>query len=373
MSSHPAPDLSRLPEEIRGRVRLTTSCHDCDVLPKVEAAGQVVTREDGREVQVMHNGVVVEAGGYFGDWMAEIIRCLRGHHEPQEELAFARVLDRLADGADRPLTAIELGSFWAYYSLWFLDRFPDGRVVAMEPDPLNLELGKRNFELNGRTGTFVQGVIGPHPGETTDFASETDGRTHAVTQMSLETLMAEGGMDHVDLLLCDIQGGEQYFFTQAMDLLRRGAVRFAVVSTHHHSISGDPLTHQKVLELFRGLGAHIVVEHTVGESFSGDGLIVVSFDPATDGDFVVETSMARQGDSLFGAVEYDLAHAQEQVRALTADRDQLERAARSAAEEARARSEELSLVRATRLWRWSAGARQIWSRLRTVRDRVRAG
>ena len=347
MSSHPAPDLSRLPEEIRGRVRLTTSCHDCDVLPKVETAGQVVTREDGREVQVMHNGVVVEAGGYFGDWMAEIIRCLRGHHEPQEELAFARVLDRLADGADRPLTAIELGSFWAYYSLWFLDRFPDGRVVAMEPDPLNLELGKRNFELNGRT--------------------------HAVAQMSLETLMAEGGMDHVDLLLCDIQGGEQYFFTQAMDLLRRGAVRFAVVSTHHHSISGDPLTHQKVLELFRGMGAHIVVEHTVGESFSGDGLIVVSFDPAADGDFTLETSMARQGDSLFGALEYDLADAQEQVRALTAERGRLEQAARDAEEEARTRSEELSSVHATRLWRWSAGGRRIYSRLRTVRDRVRAG
>ena len=130
-----------------------------------------------------------------------------------------------------------------------------------------------------------------------------------------------------------------------MDLLRRGAVRFAVVSTHHHSISGDPLTHQKVLELFRELGAHIVVE----------------------------TSMARQGDSLFGAVEYDLAHAQEQVRALRADRDRLEQAARNAAEESRARSEELSRMRATRLWRWAAGARQIWSRLRTVRDRVRAG
>jgi FkbM family methyltransferase len=372
MSSAPAPDLSRLPEEIRGRVLLTTSCRDCDVLPKVEAAGQVITREDGREVQVMHNGVVVEAGGYFGDWMAEIIRSLRGHHEPQEELAFARILDHLA-GADRPLSAIELGSFWAYYSLWFLHEFPDGRVVAMEPDPLNLELGKRNFALNGRTGTFVQGVIGPRPGEPTDFVSETDGQTHSVAQMSLETLMAAGDLDHVDLLLCDIQGGEQYFFTQAMDLLRRGVARFAVVSTHHHSISGDALTHQKLLDLFRDMGAHIVVEHTVGESFSGDGLIVVSFDPAMDGDFVLETSLSRQSDSIFGALEYDLAHAQEQVRAVSAERGHLERVAREAQEQARNLADELSRVHATRLWRSSQGLRRIYSRLRAARGRDQAG
>jgi FkbM family methyltransferase len=371
MTSHPEPDLAGLPEEIHARVRLTTSCHDCDDLPKVDAAGQVITREDGQRVQVMHNGVVVEAGGYFGDWMAEIIRCLRGHHEPQEELAFSRVLDRLA-AEGRPLTAIELGSFWAYYSLWFLQEFPDGRVVAMEPDPLNLEVGERNFALNGRTGTFLPGVIGPQPGELIEFVSETDGTTHSVPALSLETLMAAGDMEHVDLLLCDVQGGEQYFFPQALDLLRGGAVRFAIISTHHHSISGDPLTHQKLLDLFRDMGAHIVVEHTVGESFSGDGLIVVSFDPVLDGDFVIETSRARQSDSIFGALEYDLAKAQEQLAAAEAAQRHLERVAREAEERTRGVSDELARVHATRLWRWSTWGRAVYSRLRAAGARVRA-
>ena len=68
MTDHPAPDLSRVPEDVRSRVLLTTSCHDCDEIPKVENAGQVITRDDGQQVRVMHNGVLVEAGGYFGDW-----------------------------------------------------------------------------------------------------------------------------------------------------------------------------------------------------------------------------------------------------------------------------------------------------------------
>jgi FkbM family methyltransferase len=358
------PDMTRVPEEVRSRVLLTTSCHDCDDLPKVDNAGQVMTYEGGRSVQVMHNGVVVEAGGYFGDWMSEIIRCLRGHHEPQEELAFARVLARLtAEGVQRP-TAIELGSFWAYYSLWFLHEFPDGRVVAMEPDPLNLDVGRRNFELNGRNGTFLQGVIGPRPGDLTTFTSETDGRVHPVQQYDLAGLMAAGEFDRVDLLLCDIQGGEQFFFHQAMDLLRSGAVRFAVVSTHHHTISGDPLTHQKLLQLFQEMGAHVIVEHTVGESFSGDGLIVVSFDAVADGDFVLETSTARQGDSLFGALEHDLARVMGQLDAVSAERDRLADEARSAQREAEQCAAELERVRITRLWRWSSVPRRAYSRLR---------
>lgn len=349
-----APDLTRVSVDDHARVTLTTSCRDCDDLPKVDNAGQVVTLDDGSRVQVMHNGVVVEAGGYFGDWMSEIIRTLRGHHEPQEELAFAHVLARLASTGVSSPTVIELGSFWAYYSLWFLHEFPEGRVLAMEPDPDNLDLGRRNFALNGRTGTFLQGVIGPRPGELTSFVSEIDGHAHPVRQYDLATLMESGDLQHVDLLLCDIQGGEQFFFEHARDLLLAGAVRFAVISTHHHSISGDPLTHQKLLRLFHEMGAHVVVEHTVGESFSGDGLIVVSFDAAADKDLVVTTSRARQSNSLFGALEYDLA------RVMT-ERDECH-------ESQRELSAELERVRGTRLWRWSALPRQAYARLRSGRS-----
>jgi SAM-dependent methyltransferase len=78
-----------------------------------------------------------------------------------------------------------------------------------------------------------------------------------------------------------------------------------VVSTHHHSISGDPLTHQRALAQLTEAGAHIITEHSVAESFSGDGLIVASFDDR-DRDLVVEVSRARAKDSLFGEPEVEL-------------------------------------------------------------------
>src|SRR4051812_15659853 len=67
------PRVEDLDPALARRVRLTVSCEDCDAMEKVPNAGQVI-EHDGARVQVMHNGVLVEEGGYYGDWMAEIIR-----------------------------------------------------------------------------------------------------------------------------------------------------------------------------------------------------------------------------------------------------------------------------------------------------------
>ena len=75
------------PVDVQRRIDLTLSCRDSDTIPKVADAGLVVER-DGVDLQVMHDGTLVHADGYCGAWTTEIIRRLRGHHEPQEELIF---------------------------------------------------------------------------------------------------------------------------------------------------------------------------------------------------------------------------------------------------------------------------------------------
>jgi FkbM family methyltransferase len=310
------------------RVRQTVSCTDCDSLPKVAQAGDVIDH-DGARVQVMHNGVLVEEGGYYGDWMARIISTLRGHHEPQEEVVFAAMTSRLAADAAAGGAApamIELGAFWAYYSLWLCHEVPGARAFGIEPDPAYLEVGRRNVALNdlGDRVLLRPGVVGAEPGVLLPFTAESDGVERAVVQYDLASLMAEHGLDRVDLVLSDIQGWETLFVERALPQLRAGQVRFLLVSTHHHSISGDALTHQRVRDLLVGAGAHVIAEHTVGESSSGDGLIAVSFDPR-DGDMVVPVSHARARDSLFGELEYDLAAAHASGAELRAVLDERER------------------------------------------------
>lgn len=285
------------------RIALTTRCRDTDGLPKVDGAGAVV---DG--VQLMHNGVKVVKGGYYGDWMVEVIRRLRGHHEPQEEVAFHAVVERLAVSGHPAPVMLELGAFWAYYSLWFRNRIPTGRCFLVEPDPAYLEVGRRNFALNGFEGTFLQAAVGAAPAAPSPFECESDGLSRPVPTEGLASLLASFRLERVDLLFADVQGAEWPLLDGAHELLADGRVRFLVVSTHHHAISGDPLTHQRCLGLLRELGAHVVTEHTVAESFSGDGLIVASFDER-DRDLHAAVSRCRVGESWFGDPLHDLEQA----------------------------------------------------------------
>lgn len=279
--------------EEQTRIELTCSCRDTDGIPKVAGAGEV---HDG--VQTMHNGVRVVAGGYYGDWMIEIIRRLHGHHEPQEELAVHAVLERLAMTAGPSPVVMELGAFWAYYSVWALHRLPGARAFLVEPDPAYLEVGRRNIELNGMTATFLQAAVGGEARPPEPFECESDGVTRYIGIEGLRSLSRRFGLDRIDLLFVDVQGAETALLEGGRDLLAAGAVRFLVLSTHHEVISGDPLTHDRCRSLLVGVGAHVIAEHTPGESVSGDGLLVVSLDPR-DRDLHVVISRAPAGAALF--------------------------------------------------------------------------
>jgi FkbM family methyltransferase len=297
----------RFSAEDQRRIDLTVAVRDTDAIPKVSNAGEVISM-DGVLVQVMHNGVVVVEGCYGGSWMTEIIRQLRGHHEPQEELAFNAVLERLASDTAEP-EVVELGSFWAYYSLWAKQTIPGAHLTLVEPDLANLEVGRRNLELNGvQASAVLHAAIGGQHDETVTLVWESDGRRHQNRQVSVDGLMRERRLERIDLLMCDVQGAEVDALAGAARALAERRLRFLVVSTHHYRISRDPLTHQRCLSLLQQAGAHIIAEHSVQESCSGDGLIVASMDPR-DRDLQVPVTLARSRDSLFGELEWDLERA----------------------------------------------------------------
>ncbi|MET0603432.1 MAG: FkbM family methyltransferase [Baekduia sp.] len=296
------------PTDVTRRVALTTAVRDTDAIPKVPNAGEV-ERVGDRPVQVMHNGLMIDEACYGGPFMTDIIKSLRGHHEPQEELVFHRLLERLAQTpGDRPPAMVELGAYWAYYSMWFQRALPGATTIMIEPDPHNLEVGKRNFALNGLDGVFHQAAVGATSGDTMWIACESDDRTRQVPIVTLDGLIADNGLDRIDLVLCDTQGAELHVLAAARDALRERRIRFLVLSTHHQIFSGDALTHQRCLAFLRDVGAHIIAEHSIAESCSGDGLIAASMDRA-DRDLTVDVSHVRARDSLFGEPEYEVDRA----------------------------------------------------------------
>ena len=287
--------LGSLPLEEGGlrRISITTRCNDCRDIPKQPGAGSVRDTSPW-PVQVMHNGVLVARDGYYGPWMTRIIEQLAGHHEPQEELVFHEILASLPDAT----TMLELGAYWAYYSLWFLNRFPHGRTILVEPDPNCLAIGEYNYALNGRTGRFIQAAVADRPGAPATFLCNTDGVARQVPRVSVDSLVEQEGCDRIDVLLADIQGAELAMLEGAQETLRRGRLSALIVSTHDRTISGDFLTHDTCLAWIRDHGGRIIAEHSVEESFSGDGLIAAAFDDRCP--ITVAVSRNRAVDSLFG-------------------------------------------------------------------------
>ncbi len=301
----------------RFRIELTTSCRDCDVLPKVADAGRTDVRS---RVQIMHNGIRVVAGGYYGTWMAEIIERLNGHHEPQEELIFHSILAQLPPKA----TMLELGGFWSYYSLWFLNEAPQlRRAIVIEPDPAHLHIGQRNAILNDARGIeFLQAKVGLNSLEPHPFQSESSGIV-IIPQVSVPDLIATQSIDHLDILHSDTQGAELDVIRSCEALLRARRIDFVVISTHAHQISDDPLTHQRCLALLQEFGGLILAEHDVHESFSGDGLIVAYFGRRQLHWAAPKMSYNRYSNAIFRNPLYDLSDAHERLRSSSAREAQL--------------------------------------------------
>jgi FkbM family methyltransferase len=256
------------------RARMTLSCTDTACIPKVADAGEV-RQQDGMRIQVMHEGSLVIAGGYHGSWMEDIIRGLRGHHEPQEELLFHELLKLVRPGT----WIIEVGAFWAYYTNWYLGAVQGSRAVCVEPDEPSMRVGQTNLRLNGRKAKWVNAFVGREHSEAVAFRRESDGREVAVPCLDMEGLLALTGGEPVEVLHVDVQGSEWPLIQSMRRAVEAGLLRFVVVSTHHEMISGSKTTHQDCLKELRTLGASILSEFNVEESYAGDGLIVASFLP----------------------------------------------------------------------------------------------
>lgn len=284
------------------RADMTIACRDSDYIPKVNNAG-TTKKVKGKLVQIMHNGLQVKKGGYYGDWMERIIKELRGHHEPQEEKVFYEIMKHIKSGS----VMVELGSFWAYYSLWFNKTVKNAVNICCEPDPNNMEIGKFNAALNNASLIFINTAAGEGKGKFIDFPLESEpGKTKKVPILSVDEMVQTRNLGHIDILHMDVQGQEVAALRGAKKTISSGKLRFLVVSTHHFSISGDPLTHFKCLEFIKSLGGHVIANHTVLESFSGDGLIAASFGKG-DRNLHIDVSINSSTDSLYEPYEKDLA------------------------------------------------------------------
>jgi len=248
--------------ELRKRVLTTVCCDDCTHLPKVENAGQIFQVSDKEQCQIMHNGIKILKDCYYGSWMTTLIKILQGHHEPQEEKAFHEVLKYLPSNA----VMLELGSYWGFYSMWFQKEIPHAQNFLIEPDPKNIEIGKRNFMLNDMQGNFTQAVISEKTMPEAIF-TDWDYHNHIVPSICIDDFARTHNIDFIHILHSDIQGAEVDMLKGCSHLIAHKKIGYFFISTHRG-------VHETCLTLLQNAGLEILVSITREESFSADGLIV---------------------------------------------------------------------------------------------------
>lgn len=295
--------IQKLPFDInlKERIYITTQCQDCNHIKKVNNAGKVFENATGYSYQLMHNGIKVITDGYHGRGITEIIKLCNGHHEPQEEKAFSQIFEYLGSNS----LMIELGAHWSYYSLWFQKKIKNAKNIMIEPDENNLNIGKKNFEINNAHGEFIQAYISDISINKNLFERESDNKILEIPCYSVDDFIRINKIKYIDLLHVDIQGWEIKMLNGLIKTINNNKLRFLFLSTHHHTISHDPLTHQKCLNFIRANGGKILCEHSVYESFSGDGLIVASFSKEDKSLDNIEISYNRSSNNMFKEIEYD--------------------------------------------------------------------
>jgi len=241
--------LGAVDAEWRVRINAVIGCKDNMHITRVDDAGKL---KDG--MITMHNGLKVGALGYYGAGILNMLVENRGVHEPQEERAFAEILNYLPAGG----VMIELGAYWGFYSMWFLQHDSDRRALLVEPVAKHLLSGKQNFAANGLSGLFEACYVGNKCGFARDGIPIT----------SLDELMQRYNFNHLSILHADIQGAEMDLLEGACGTFNAGKIDYVFISTHsqelHHACQ------QKLLQY----GMTILVSCDLSATVSYDAVLV---------------------------------------------------------------------------------------------------
>jgi len=231
------------------RMEEAVLCADNMHIPRVDNAGRI----EGNN-QVMHNGIKVQLGSYYGFGYTHLLQQNKGVHEPQEERVFHEVLKFMPEGA----RMMELGSFWAFYSLWFQQKVKGALSYMVEPEYLNMIKGKSNFKINGFRGVFIQAFVGYKPSVKND---------HPPT-ITIDNFMEENKIDHFNILHSDIQGEELNMLKGSVNALTSGKIDFVFISTHSDAL------HEDCKNFLNGFGYEIIGSANMSQSYSVDGVLV---------------------------------------------------------------------------------------------------
>lgn len=238
---------STIEETWSTRIQTVVLSPDNQHIARVQGAGEIKG-----DVQIMHNGVKIHVGSYYGDGNTVLLHTNQGVHEPQEEKVFEEIIKILPPKS----IMLELGAFWAFYSMSFQKQVKYGTSYLIEPDPHALVSGKNNFKLNNLKGFFYNYYVSDN---------NLDGKIPTIT---IDRFLQMNKIVRLNILHSDIQGFELKMLQGASEYLKSGKIDYIFISTHSNDLHYDCINFLKRYDYL------ILCDANLDETYSWDGLIV---------------------------------------------------------------------------------------------------
>lgn len=151
-----------------------------------------------------------------------------------------------------PAVIVDAGANIGLASIWFANRYPDARIIALEPEQSNFELLRANVAPYPQIVPVQAALwhrdeeirlIDPGLGEW-GFMAEVQPAAgdlrgdlcHTVTAVTVDRLMADHGLRRIDLFKIDIEGSEREVFSDAASWI--GCVDALVIELHERMKPG---------------------------------------------------------------------------------------------------------------------------------------
>jgi FkbM family methyltransferase len=128
-----------------------------------------------------------------------------------------------------PKTIVDAGANIGLAAIYFANRYPDARIISLEPEQSNFELLKANTAPYPNITPVHAALwhrneeidlIDPGRGkwafmtQTKDSAESLPGNAHhVVAAMTVDKIMKDYGMEKIDILKIDIEGAEKEVFS----------------------------------------------------------------------------------------------------------------------------------------------------------------
>lgn len=181
---------------------------------------------------------------------------------------------------------IEVGSWWAFWSLSFRKKYPDGKNILVELGKRHISIGINNFKLNNFSethywGGFFLGDSNTYSNLESNYYFEKLPNEYfdenligkmVGPELNFVDIYSIEKLDKIDLLHMDIQGSEMNLINDLFlnyNFLLRDKIDNMVIATHSDKIHND------LKSILSESGFNFIKDMNFG-SVGGDGMLIVS-------------------------------------------------------------------------------------------------